>query len=78
MVEVADISLHFDRGRKLALYARNGIADYWILDVQASCLEVYRRPQGDAYLQRQVLSASDQIAPLHADVKGISVSDLLP
>jgi Uma2 family endonuclease len=78
IVEVADSSLDFDRGRKLALYARNGIRDYWILDVQAESLEVYHEPLGDHYRQRQVLGTGDWIAPLHAADKPISVADLLP
>ncbi len=78
IVEVADSSLDFDRGRKLALYARNGIEDYWIVDVQNSRLEVYRQPLGDAYQQRQVLGAEDRIEPLHANGNAINVSDLLP
>ncbi|MGB5733122.1 MAG: Uma2 family endonuclease [Thiohalocapsa sp.] len=78
IVEVADSSLTFDRGRKLALYARNGIEDYWILDVQAESLEVYREPLGDHYRQRQVLGTGDGIAPLHATDTAISVADLLP
>ena len=78
IVEVADSSLDFDRGRKLALYARNGIEDYWILDVQAESLEVHREPRGDHYRQRQVLGTGDRIAPLHAANTPISVADLLP
>jgi Uma2 family endonuclease len=78
IVEVADSSLDFDRGRKLALYARNGIEDYWIVDVQNSRLEVYRQPKGSAYQQCQVLGAEDWIEPLHADGKTISIADLLP
>jgi Uma2 family endonuclease len=78
IVEVADSSLEFDRGRKRALYGRNGIEEYWIVDVQTGCLEVHRDPQGDGYRQHRVLSAGDQIAPLHAADKLISVADLLP
>jgi Uma2 family endonuclease len=78
IVEVADSSLDFDRGRKLALYARNGIEDYWILDVQAESLEIHREPRGDHYRQRQVLGTGDWIAPLHAANTPISVADILP
>jgi len=78
IVEVADSSLDFDRGRKLALYARNGIADYWVVDVQNSRLEVYRQPKGNAYQQCQVLGAGHWIEPLYADGNTISVADLLP
>ncbi len=43
IVEVADSSLAFDRV-KGRLYARAGIADYWILDLSDRALEIYREP----------------------------------
>ena len=33
LVEVADSSLAYDRGRKLALYARHGVPEVWIVDL---------------------------------------------
>src|SRR5581483_10509978 len=36
-----------DRELKLDLYARRGVAEYWILDGQTRSAELYRR-QGDA------------------------------
>ena len=58
LVEVAQSSLAFDRGRKLSMYARHGIAEYWIANVQDSQLEVYRQPAPDGYRERRVLAAS--------------------
>ena len=79
IVEVADATLAYDRGRKLAAYARAGIADYWILDLAASTLEVCRAPQGGEYADRQTLRAGDSIAPLSVrSASAIGVSDLLP
>jgi Uma2 family endonuclease len=49
IVEVAASSLDYDRTVKLALYARAGIPEVWIVDVTAECVEVYRAPEGDAY-----------------------------
>lgn len=46
LVEVSDSSLDFDREVKLPLYAGEGIAQYWILNVQARCIEVYTHPRG--------------------------------
>src|SRR5690349_838232 len=34
VVEVSDASLAYDRGRKASLYARAGIADYWIVSLR--------------------------------------------
>ena len=49
LVEVSDTTLGFDRLRKLPLYARAGVAEVWIVDVNGRAVEVYREPVGDAY-----------------------------
>ena len=78
IVEVSDSSLRYDRTRKLAAYARNGVPEYWILDLQASCLEVYREPSGTSYASTSVLVAGDTVTPQHAPDAEIAVADLLP
>ena len=44
IVEVSDTTLKNDRIRKASLYARAGIADYWIINLVDRQLEVYRQP----------------------------------
>jgi Uma2 family endonuclease len=44
VVEVAQSSLRIDRVVKTRLYARAGIAEYWIVDVAREAIEVYRDP----------------------------------
>lgn len=78
ILEVAESSLDFDRGRKLRLYARNGIADYWILDLTREALEVYRQPTGDRYADTDVLTRGQRIAPLAAPSCAIAMTDLMP
>jgi Uma2 family endonuclease len=48
IVEISDSSLAWDRGRKASLYARAGIADYWIVNLVDRRLEVRRSPVADA------------------------------
>ncbi len=78
MVEVADSTIDHDRRRKVSLYARAGIIEYWIVNLIESCLEVYRNPDQGIYLQTRRLGTGDQIAPLAAPDKKIAVSDILP
>ena len=78
LVEVSDSTLSHDRGRKLVAYARNGMPEYWILDLKASRLEVYRDPSDSEYLSKSVFSSEETISPLHAPDSVISVVDLLP
>src|SRR5499433_133724 len=46
-VEVAESSLRVDRLHKGSLYAWAGLADYWVLNLVARVLEVYREPVAD-------------------------------
>ena len=48
-VEVANTSLDYDRNVKLALYARSGIPEVWIVNLAAMEVEVYRSPVADSY-----------------------------
>ncbi len=62
VIEVADSSLRFDRAVKLPLYARNGVAELWIVNVRQRSLEVYRRPVGDAYAEQTNYAPGDTVA----------------
>jgi Uma2 family endonuclease len=46
VVEVSDSTLQDDQGEKLALYAREGILVYWVLNLVDRRLEVYSDPTG--------------------------------
>ncbi|HET7879254.1 MAG TPA: Uma2 family endonuclease [Acetobacteraceae bacterium] len=48
-VEVANISLEYDRTVKLALYASSGIPEVWIVNLAAEEVEIYRAPVRDRY-----------------------------
>jgi len=49
LIEVSDSTLSFDRQRKMQLYARHGISEYWILNVRDRQLEVYHKPVNGSY-----------------------------
>lgn len=73
IVEVAESSLAFDRRDKGGLYARAGVADYWILNLVDRLLEVYRKPTPDSeapfgwrYSTPQSLPPGAFISPLAA------------
>ena len=51
LIEVADTSARYDRLIKLPLYARCGVPELWIVDLDAGVLRMYREPKGDDYLQ---------------------------
>jgi Uma2 family endonuclease len=85
VVEVADSSLRLDRRLKAALYARNRLPEYWIVNLADATLEVARdpRPTPEApeswrYAVVEVLRASARVRPLGAPGSTVAVSDLLP
>ena len=49
LIEVADSSARYDREIKVPLYARHGVAEVWVIDLDAGRVRFYRQPQGDEY-----------------------------
>jgi Uma2 family endonuclease len=49
VIEVSDGTRAFDLGRKAELYARFGVAEYWVVDLVARHVRVHRAPEGGAY-----------------------------
>lgn len=85
IVEIADTSLTLDRLRKGSLYARAGIADYWIVNLIDEVLEVYRQPVRSSassdsweYGSIKFLKRHAGVSPLAAPRVPIRVTHLLP
>jgi Uma2 family endonuclease len=85
VVEVAEASLAVDRQYKGSLYARAGVADYWIVNVVDRVLEVYREPQADSaaafgwrYTRNDTLGPPAGVTPLAAPAASVPVSEFLP
>jgi Uma2 family endonuclease len=77
--------LTFDRAHKGSLYARAGLAEYWILNLIQNVLEVHRTPVRDdsaafgwRYASREVFPSDASATPLAAPQARISIRDLLP
>jgi Uma2 family endonuclease len=51
VIEVSDTTLAHDLRRKMALYARQGIKEYWVVDLLNHRLHVFRSPAGASYEQ---------------------------
>lgn len=49
LIEVADTTLAYDRGVKLPLYARFGIREVWIVDLNVGVVERHTGPSPDGY-----------------------------
>ena len=64
VAEISDSTLGFDLTVKAALYARAGIVEYWVLDVEARRLVVHRNPQQGIYQSIAVYSERECASPL--------------
>ena len=49
VVEVADTTVEYDRQIKAPLYAKAGIAEYWLVNLPDEQIEIYARPENGAY-----------------------------
>lgn len=77
VAEVSGATLAFDLTVKAGLYARAGIAEYWVLDLQGRRMIVHRRPEGGKYLDVAGYLEDESVATLGAPEATIRVGDLL-
>jgi Uma2 family endonuclease len=77
IIEIADSSFRLDCGVKAIAYARSGIADYWVLDVNDRKLHVFRSPSAQGYQSELVLGESMTVAPLSFPDCVVSVQEML-
>ena len=76
VVEVADTSLRTDLGLKAQLYARFGLKEYWVIDVQGRRIVVHRGPAGEIWSEVRVIGPTEPIAPLAFPQATIRLADL--
>ncbi len=84
VVEVSDSSLAVDQSDKQCLYAKAGIAVYWIVNLIDACVEVYTDPTGPT--ETPTYRAFAKFGPAElvpvliegVEVGRIAVQDILP
>ena len=77
IIEVADSSLDYDRGRKAELYARCGVPEYWIINLVERVVEVHRQPGASGYQQRHVQTKTSSLCLLAFPDVELNVADFL-
>lgn len=78
LVEVAESSLFYDGTDKRDAYARNGIGEYWMIDLTRNELHVFRHPNLHGYREEFVVRKDEPIAPLAFADESVALNDLLP
>jgi Uma2 family endonuclease len=77
VIEVADPSAEFDRQIKAPRYARGGMAELWLVDLERDVVVAYRDPAGDAYQHLQVFRRGDTITAATLQGPGVPVGAIL-
>ena len=77
VVEVADTSERYDRRTKGPLYARYGIPELWIVDLQRNRITRYLEPSPDGYKTSRVYRRGESLGPLAFPNLLIAVDDIL-
>jgi Uma2 family endonuclease len=77
-IEVADTTLRHDLTTKRSLYARAGVPEYWVLDIQGRRLLIHRQPRRGDYGKTDVWTETRFAAPESRPENRIRVAKLLP
>lgn len=77
-IEVGDSSIRFDLGKKARVYAADGIAEYWVVDVRARRLHVHRDPSGGSWNDVRTLDSPFSVAPLALPELKVEANELWP
>jgi Uma2 family endonuclease len=74
-VEIADSTLASDTTTKLGLYARAGVPEYWVVDLNGRCVIVHRALVSGVYTKVLTLSEAESV---ELNGHSVAVARLLP
>jgi Uma2 family endonuclease len=77
LIEVADSSLLYDRRTKFPLYARSGVVEAWLVNLDAGRIEIHRDPSGARYGNIHLPSADETFSPVAFPDLTLTLRDLL-
>ena len=77
IIEVSDSTLEYDRDVKIGLYARHGIPEVWLLDVNASEITVYREPVEGQYRLIRKPTAAEEVSPMAVPSAALRLMELM-
>jgi len=77
LVEVAEPSVAYDRERKAELYARAGVAEYWVVDLTTNEIVAWRQPVAGRYQVERVARRGDSLSPAALLELTVTVAEVL-
>lgn len=76
-IEIADSSLRYDREHKAPLYARAGIVEYWLVNLNDQSVTRYTKPSDGVYVDSVILQRGQTLTPELLPGLSVPVDDLL-
>jgi Uma2 family endonuclease len=61
VLEIADTTASLDLGERRDRYARYGVPEYWVVDIQAGKIHQLWLPQADGYAGRRLFALGDPV-----------------
>lgn len=78
IIEVADTTLQLDREVKIPFYARAGVPECWIVDLEADVVIVHRTPKGREFAHVERNHRGDRIGPAAFPDLRLAVEEIMP
>ena len=76
LIEVGDSSLPYDRRTKFPLYARAGVTEAWLVDLDTGRVEIHHEPRGAGYRDVRIPRADETFSPAAFADLALTVRDL--
>jgi Uma2 family endonuclease len=70
-IEISDSTLDMDLGRKVRLYAKHGVPEYWVVDLQENRVHQHWAPADQAYGQVRQIAFGERLTA--ATVEGLVI-----
>ena len=77
IIEVADTSVEYDRQVKAPLYARAGVVEMWLVNLNADLVEVFTRPDHETFQELKQFLRGNSITSTAIPGLTISVEEIL-
>jgi Uma2 family endonuclease len=77
VVEVSDTTLAHDQRSKVPIYAREGVAEVWVVDLAGEKVWVYRRPGRDGYQEMRAFARGETLGVHELPDITFGVDDIL-
>jgi Uma2 family endonuclease len=77
VIEVSDTTIAADRKIKVPLYARYGVPEVWLVNLNKQCLEVYLQPAAHGYANKRVARRGETVTSSQLPQLCVAVAEVL-